>query len=138
MGGCEIPPWNHTAFFRSDLYLTQICIHHILNLSDPSAMKLQVTLALICVLFPQGGYQQEISEKICSGAVESVSGTLNMGVDKLSINTRLCSTDLCNNQILPVLPFGPQNGRKCYTCTNNDCTKTLNCEGDEDRCFSAT
>ncbi|KAI4877764.1 hypothetical protein NFI96_028382 [Prochilodus magdalenae] len=85
-----------------------------------------------------GGYQHEISEKICSAAVESVSGSINMGVDKMSINIRLCSTDLCNNQILPALPFGPQNGRKCYTCSNNDCTKTLNCEGDEDRCFTAT
>ncbi|KAI4891495.1 hypothetical protein NFI96_018193, partial [Prochilodus magdalenae] len=138
-------------------------------------MKLQVTLALICVLFPQalavkcyrciqdasgactntqvicpdrcgsatsrtvvGGYQQQVSVKDCAAAVECVSGTLNMAAGKTSLNTKCCNTDLCNNQIPPALPFGPQNGRKCYTCSNNDCTKTLNCEGDEDRCFSAT
>ncbi|XP_069041002.1 uncharacterized protein [Lepisosteus oculatus] len=30
------------------------------------------------------------------------------------------------------------NGRQCFTCVDNNCTKKLNCLGNEDRCFHAS
>ncbi|KAI4904708.1 hypothetical protein NFI96_025772, partial [Prochilodus magdalenae] len=85
-----------------------------------------------------GGQQQQVSVKDCAAAADCVSGSLNLGLVKTSLNTKCCSTDLCNNQTLPAWSFGSPNGKKCYTCMNNDCTKILNCDGDEDLCAKVT
>ncbi|KAI4879259.1 hypothetical protein NFI96_003947 [Prochilodus magdalenae] len=89
------------------------------------------------VLVSVGVQQHKLSAKNCTAAEECINGSLNLGLVKATINTKCCNTDLCNNQTVPVLPFGAPNGKKCYTCTNNECTGTVNCEGDEDRCISA-
>uniref|UniRef100_A0A672HXX6 Uncharacterized protein n=1 Tax=Salarias fasciatus TaxID=181472 RepID=A0A672HXX6_SALFA len=59
-------------------------------------------------------------------------GSLNFGYERRVWNSTCCSTNLCNNH-----PANP-NGKKCFTCKGGDCTGTLNCLGDEDRCFTAT
>ncbi|KAL6483690.1 hypothetical protein MHYP_G00085620 [Metynnis hypsauchen] len=138
-------------------------------------MKLQLTLVLICVLFPKAltlncyqcipgltgtctdtqttcpdqcgsqtfvvsaaGVNQEISEKTCSTSALCVSGSLNLGLLSMSLNSQCCSTDLCNSQKAPASSQGSSNGNQCYTCTNNDCTGTVSCLGDEVQCISAT
>ncbi|KAL6483683.1 hypothetical protein MHYP_G00085550 [Metynnis hypsauchen] len=138
-------------------------------------MKLQLTLALICVLLPKAltlecnqcipgltgtctdtqtnctdqcssatllvsaaGVEQTVSIKGCAAAAECVNGSLNLGVMKMTMNTQCCTTDRCNSQIPAVLPFGSLNGKKCYTCTDNDCRGNVSCEGDQDHCVSAT
>ncbi|XP_036448314.1 urokinase plasminogen activator surface receptor-like [Colossoma macropomum] len=139
-------------------------------------MKLQLTLALICVLLPQvrtyaicylcipdasgtckemqtvcadrcgsqttlvsaGGVQEVSSVKACAVASQCVNGSLNLGHVKMTVHTQCCTTDRCNSQNPAALPFGSPNGKKCYTCTNNDCKGTVNCEGDQDRCIITT
>ncbi|KAG9269192.1 lymphocyte antigen 6B-like isoform X2 [Astyanax mexicanus] len=134
-------------------------------------MRLQVTLMLICLLFPEvrglkcyectlsrtctqtpvdcqdqcssttmvtyfGGHEEDEQMKKCATSPECVSGSMNLGAVKISVNTMCCSTDLCNSQSVPALSRGSPNGRKCYTCVNNTCTGSVDCEGDEDHCIT--
>ncbi|KAK7153595.1 hypothetical protein R3I94_007092 [Phoxinus phoxinus] len=64
------------------------------------------------------------------------SGSLNLGYVR-SI-TSCCRTDLCNSADAPDPSNQNPNGKKCYTCDEKSCSKTLSCSGDEDRCVSAT
>ncbi|KAL6483695.1 hypothetical protein MHYP_G00085670 [Metynnis hypsauchen] len=137
-------------------------------------MRLQVTLLLVCMLFPKAltlncyqcipgvsgqctdtqtdcsdqctsmttvtymGDEQlvEVNLKGCAAAEQCVSGSLNLGLMKTTINSKCCSTDLCNSNKPPALPKGSPNGKKCYACAGDDCSGTVNCEGDEDQCIS--
>ncbi|KAI4877762.1 hypothetical protein NFI96_028380, partial [Prochilodus magdalenae] len=92
----------------------------------------------VTVLVSAGGQEKERKVKDCATTEECVNGSLNLGFVKMTINTKCCNTDLCNNQTVPALPFGAPNGKTCFTCVNNDCTGTVNCAGDEDQCISAT
>ncbi|KAK2824887.1 hypothetical protein Q7C36_018814 [Tachysurus vachellii] len=64
--------------------------------------------------------------------------TANLGETVITSNAMCCNTTLCNNETLPVLPLPLPNGRICYTCIKNDCTQTVDCGGNEDRCISAS
>uniref|UniRef100_A0A3B1KAW7 Snake toxin/toxin-like domain-containing protein n=1 Tax=Astyanax mexicanus TaxID=7994 RepID=A0A3B1KAW7_ASTMX len=90
-----------------------------------------------CAVFT-GEEEDEEDEQMkkCATSPECVSGSMNLGAMKISVNTKCCSTDLCNSQSVPALPRGSPNGRKCYTCDNNDCTGIVDCEGDEDHCVN--
>ncbi|KAM9445845.1 uncharacterized protein Hap1MRO34_024582 [Clarias gariepinus] len=139
-------------------------------------MKSQVTLLLICMLFPKAlsltcqqclplaavpckitqipcsnqcltsttaMYMNSIqisndSSQICGTSNNCVSGSITTGTVKVSINTKCCSTDLCNNQTLPELSQQSTNGKICYTCDESSCSGTVSCRGDEDRCISAS
>ncbi|XP_036448327.1 ly-6/neurotoxin-like protein 1 [Colossoma macropomum] len=84
-----------------------------------------------------GGVQTaEVNMKGCAAAGQCVSGSLNLGLVKTSLNSKCCSTDLCNSNKAPALPKGSPNGRKCYACADDDCFRTVDCEGDEDQCIS--
>ncbi|KAF4078458.1 hypothetical protein AMELA_G00199360 [Ameiurus melas] len=63
---------------------------------------------------------------------------MNIGMVKIANNTQCCSTPFCNNKTLPVMPQQPTNGKRCYSCSDNDCSQQLQCEGAEDRCITAT
>ncbi|KAI4877763.1 hypothetical protein NFI96_028381, partial [Prochilodus magdalenae] len=91
--------------------------------------------ASVTTFVRSGGQEHAISAKGCAAIEECVSGSMNLGVTKTAINTKCCSTDLCNRKTLPALS-GTQNGRSCYTCVDNDCRNTLNCVGDENRCIT--
>ncbi|KAG9269195.1 urokinase plasminogen activator surface receptor-like isoform X1 [Astyanax mexicanus] len=84
-----------------------------------------------CAVFT-AGLKQDVQMKKCATSPECVSGSMNLGAVKMSLNTKCCSTDFCNSQSVP----GSPNGRKCYTCDNNDCTGIVDCEGDEDHCIN--
>ncbi|XP_066526948.1 urokinase plasminogen activator surface receptor-like [Hoplias malabaricus] len=84
------------------------------------------------------GQQKETSNKGCAPAAECVSGSLNLGIMKTTVNTQCCSTDLCNSQNVSALPFKSPNGKQCYYCADKDCSGTVDCLGDEDQCFSFT
>ncbi|KAI4895214.1 hypothetical protein NFI96_030166 [Prochilodus magdalenae] len=84
-----------------------------------------------------GGLGHEVNVRTCAAAGQCVTGSLNLGMMKVSVNSKCCSTDLCNRQDIPALPTTP-NGKMCYTCAGEDCLETMNCEGDEDLCTTIT
>uniref|UniRef100_A0A3B1IXS7 Urokinase plasminogen activator surface receptor-like n=1 Tax=Astyanax mexicanus TaxID=7994 RepID=A0A3B1IXS7_ASTMX len=85
------------------------------------------------------GVKQEVVRKGCAAnAGQCITGSLNLGVVRTTVNSRCCSTDLCNSQSVPALTKKSLNGRKCYTCVDDICTGSVSCEGDEDHCISGT
>ncbi|XP_035377631.1 urokinase plasminogen activator surface receptor-like [Electrophorus electricus] len=82
------------------------------------------------------GIQVDYSIHTCIPPTLCISGRVNVGLLKLTANSKCCDTDQCNKQVVPALPNQPPNGKKC--CNTRDCSDTVNCEGDEDHCFSAT
>ncbi|XP_036447700.1 phospholipase A2 inhibitor LNF2-like [Colossoma macropomum] len=83
-----------------------------------------------------GGVQLAQSMWSCQPSVLCVTGRINAGFLKATVNSKCCQTDLCNDQVVPALPKQFPNGKKC--CANHDCSKTVNCEGDEDRCINGS
>ncbi|KAK2824886.1 hypothetical protein Q7C36_018813 [Tachysurus vachellii] len=84
------------------------------------------------------GTKQDISMKTCGVEDLCVSGSMNIGIVKVTNNAQCCSTNLCNSGTPPALPKQVPNGRVCYTCDTNDCSAKVYCEGNEDRCISAS
>ncbi|KAK2872336.1 hypothetical protein QQF64_018073 [Cirrhinus molitorella] len=72
--------------------------------------------------------------KSCAPSV-CPTGSINLGIGKGS--SLCCSTDLCNSQDAPDSSSTP-NGKSCYYCDGQSCSKTVSCSGSEDRCFNAT
>uniref|UniRef100_A0A669FAA7 Urokinase plasminogen activator surface receptor-like n=1 Tax=Oreochromis niloticus TaxID=8128 RepID=A0A669FAA7_ORENI len=79
----------------------------------------------------------DIKGKSCAAAEECVQASLNFGVSRTLINTKCCTSELCNSQDVPEGSLSSPNGKKCFQCDGNDCAKTLNCNGNEDYCISA-
>ncbi|XP_060793736.1 urokinase plasminogen activator surface receptor-like isoform X2 [Neoarius graeffei] len=80
----------------------------------------------------------DVNIKTCGMPELCATGSMNIGTVKVTSNTKCCSTNFCNSETLPALPKQAPNGRMCYTCDANDCSGTVNCEGNEDRCISAS
>ncbi|XP_050986381.1 urokinase plasminogen activator surface receptor [Labeo rohita] len=79
------------------------------------------------------------SARSCADPVLCVTGSMNSGQSKVTLNSQCCTTDSCNSVNAPDLPQKPLNGKKCFTCNaTTDCTRTLACEGDETQCFVTT
>ncbi|RXN21681.1 urokinase plasminogen activator surface receptor-like protein [Labeo rohita] len=73
--------------------------------------------------------------KDCASSACS-NGSINFGTGKGS--SSCCDTDLCNSQDAPDSSTNALNGKSCYYCDGQSCSKTVNCSGTEDRCFNAT
>ncbi|XP_056331113.1 sperm acrosome membrane-associated protein 4, partial [Danio aesculapii] len=77
--------------------------------------------------------------KLNCAAPSCVSGSINAGQSKVTINSQCCNnTVYCITQPLSDLPKKSPNGNQCFTCNMTDCSKMLACEGDETQCFTAT
>ncbi|XP_076136101.1 uncharacterized protein LOC143118862 isoform X1 [Alosa pseudoharengus] len=77
--------------------------------------------------------------RTCLPVDKCISGSMNLG--KSTISTECCKTDLCNSQKTPStfkVNTNTPNGKQCFTCEGDDCTKQLSCGGNEDRCVKAT
>ncbi|XP_057196734.1 urokinase plasminogen activator surface receptor [Triplophysa rosa] len=83
-----------------------------------------------------GVLDQSQSQKICGDPSSCVTGSINYGLSRVTLNSQCCSTDLCNYNNAPVLPRRPPNGRICFTCDDTGCSKMLPCEGEETQCFT--
>ncbi|XP_036448130.1 phospholipase A2 inhibitor CNF-like [Colossoma macropomum] len=90
----------------------------------------------IAATFSLGGVQEKQNMRTCLPSVVCVTGGINTGFLRGTINSKCCKTDLCNDKALPVLPNQAPNGKKC--CTNTNCSETVKCVGDEDRCFNGS
>uniref|UniRef100_A0A3Q2QH75 Plasminogen activator, urokinase receptor n=1 Tax=Fundulus heteroclitus TaxID=8078 RepID=A0A3Q2QH75_FUNHE len=77
---------------------------------------------------------REIKAKMCTQAEGCVKGSVNFGSDKTVTVTECCASDLCNTKHVSE-PKSIPNGKKCYSCEGQQCTRTLNCEGDQDYCI---
>ncbi|XP_012710977.2 urokinase plasminogen activator surface receptor [Fundulus heteroclitus] len=75
---------------------------------------------------------REIKAKSCTKAEGCVNGSVNFGFSKTVVEC--CASDLCNTKHVSD-PKSIPNGKKCYSCEGQKCTKTLNCEGDQDYCI---
>ncbi|XP_047454695.1 urokinase plasminogen activator surface receptor-like [Mugil cephalus] len=94
--------------------------------------------ALRVMSYAGGSKLADITGKSCAVSEECGEHSLNFGVSRTVVASKCCSSDLCNTQRVPEPSKTNPNGRKCFTCDGQTCTKTLNCEGNEDHCISAT
>ncbi|XP_039475194.1 urokinase plasminogen activator surface receptor-like isoform X1 [Oreochromis aureus] len=83
-----------------------------------------------------GGTKTDVKERGCAAAEECVQASVNYGVIQNLITSKCCTSDLCNSQDAPEGSICPPNGKKCFYCDGTNCTKTLNCNGNEDYCIS--
>ncbi|KAF5904186.1 urokinase plasminogen activator surface receptor-like, partial [Clarias magur] len=85
-----------------------------------------------------GSVPTELSVKTCGTPETCVRGSMNVGVMKMIANTKCCKTNKCNTETMPALSRQASNGKMCYTCEDDNCTRTMECEGNEDRCITAS
>ncbi|KAL2084318.1 hypothetical protein ACEWY4_019836 [Coilia grayii] len=89
--------------------------------------------------YAYGNKQQDVDFRTCFPSEQCITGALNFGVVKSTVSTRCCKTDRCNSQKTPELNTNTTaNGKECFTCEGDDCTKKLSCAGNEDRCTKVT
>lgn len=48
-----------------------------------------------------GGFQQSYSMKTCADPYSCLTGSINYGLSRMTINTQCCNTDLCNTNNAP-------------------------------------
>ncbi|XP_026777120.2 urokinase plasminogen activator surface receptor [Pangasianodon hypophthalmus] len=95
-------------------------------------------LTMTTSVYTNGVKGADVNIKTCGVPEMCVRGSMNLGMMKIVNNAKCCKTDLCNTETLPALPQQAPNGRMCYTCDANGCSGKMSCEGDEDRCISAS
>ncbi|KAG7469211.1 hypothetical protein MATL_G00126430 [Megalops atlanticus] len=94
--------------------------------------------SLTAVVYAGSSKQAEINGKSCAAPAECISGSVNFGISRTTVNTKCCDSNLCNTQNAPALPDASPNGKQCFTCQGTDCTHTLKCLGSEDRCIKTS
>ncbi|XP_027021078.2 urokinase plasminogen activator surface receptor-like [Tachysurus fulvidraco] len=95
-------------------------------------------LAATTSVYLNGAKISESNMKTCGVAEMCISGSMNLGMMKVANNAKCCTTNLCNSETIPAPAKQVPNGKKCYTCDKDGCSATLNCEGNEERCISAS
>ncbi|XP_067452259.1 phospholipase A2 inhibitor and Ly6/PLAUR domain-containing protein-like isoform X2 [Thunnus thynnus] len=65
----------------------------------------------------------------------------SVGLASMAASVHLCNTDGCNSQVIPHPGVLKKNNLQCFTCDDPYsavCNKTVQCVGEQDRCFSWT
>ncbi|XP_070768408.1 urokinase plasminogen activator surface receptor-like [Enoplosus armatus] len=94
--------------------------------------------ALRILTYAGGSELADVNMKTCALAEQCVEGSVNFGVARTVVTSKCCGTELCNSQLAPEPSKSSPNGKKCFSCNGQQCTATLNCEGNEDHCVSTT
>ncbi|XP_056302460.1 urokinase plasminogen activator surface receptor [Danio aesculapii] len=79
----------------------------------------------------------DLVSKRCVMPIQCVSWSISTACGRKDHSVQCCDNDLCNDQNTPALSPLTPNGRKCFACDWEDCSKTVNCQRNEDYCFSA-
>uniref|UniRef100_A0A3B5RB41 Snake toxin/toxin-like domain-containing protein n=1 Tax=Xiphophorus maculatus TaxID=8083 RepID=A0A3B5RB41_XIPMA len=64
-----------------------------------------------------------------------INYSVSYGAYRVVQNSKCCSEDLCNAQINYTKLVSTPNRKKCYSCDEENCMKTLKCVGDENYCI---
>ncbi|XP_056619174.1 urokinase plasminogen activator surface receptor-like [Triplophysa dalaica] len=127
-----------SVFLPKALALT--CNGCIPDLSTGTCTQTPITCQSLCSSMTTtvyvGGLDQSQSQKICGDPSSCVTGSINYGLTRVTLNSECCRTNYCNINNAAVLPRRPPNGRICFTCDDNGCSKMLPCEGEETQCFT--
>uniref|UniRef100_A0A9J7Y9D4 UPAR/Ly6 domain-containing protein n=1 Tax=Cyprinus carpio carpio TaxID=630221 RepID=A0A9J7Y9D4_CYPCA len=83
------------------------------------------------------GTKVEFISKSCSETFQCKNWSISTGSWRKNYAVQCCNTDFCNEQDAPDLSSHNPNGKRCYTCDWEDCSKTLSCWGNEDYCFTS-
>ncbi|XP_074510102.1 urokinase plasminogen activator surface receptor-like isoform X1 [Sebastes fasciatus] len=89
-------------------------------------------------VYAGGPKPTDVNMKSCASTEQCGEGSFNFGFAETLINSKCCATELCNSQPAPEPSRSSPNGKKCFTCDGKTCDATVNCEGKEDYCISAT
>uniref|UniRef100_A0A8C7CDA6 Neuromast-expressed gpi-anchored lymphocyte antigen 6 n=1 Tax=Oncorhynchus kisutch TaxID=8019 RepID=A0A8C7CDA6_ONCKI len=76
----------------------------------------------------------DINAKSCAVSAECLSTSVNFGIARTTIASKLKSAITYPLESTKGIP----NGKTCFTCIGTDCMSTLSCLGDEDHCISTT
>uniref|UniRef100_A0A3Q0R9C8 UPAR/Ly6 domain-containing protein n=1 Tax=Amphilophus citrinellus TaxID=61819 RepID=A0A3Q0R9C8_AMPCI len=106
--------------------------------TEISGICSQTTECPSSVLFYSGSISSNFKFKFCTAAEDCVNGSVNIGSGNTVLTSKCCSSDLCNSQDAPDGGILSPNGKQCFQCNGQDCTKTLNCAGNEDNCIKVT
>ncbi|XDV31173.1 hypothetical protein PO909_033925 [Leuciscus waleckii] len=120
---------GHSLSCYECMGLTGSCANQTATTCPAGSSKCESSTAVTQV----GDITSKVMGKGCVPVCQS--GSLNLGYVRAI--TSCCNTDLCNGPDPPD-PSNVPNGKKCYTCDEKGCSKTLSCSGDEDRCITAT
>ncbi|KAL1253419.1 hypothetical protein QQF64_018112 [Cirrhinus molitorella] len=71
----------------------------------------------------------------CAMPSKCESWSSSTGYWRKSSSIQCCDTDLCNEQAGPDL-YSYENGKRCFTCHEDDCSYIVSCRGNEDYCFT--
>ncbi|KAI4878472.1 hypothetical protein NFI96_009073 [Prochilodus magdalenae] len=94
LGGCVKPPQaNEIPALGTRMDLLKPCTDTKTDCPDQCDSKTMVMNI--------GGLQHEIHSKTCAVAEQCVTGSLNLGMTKMTLNSKCCSTDLCNSRNVP-------------------------------------
>ncbi|KAI1886293.1 hypothetical protein AGOR_G00212510 [Albula goreensis] len=103
-----------------------------------TCLESQDMCASLAVGISTGGSSSDLQLRSCLESDLCLDGSFNNGMARVTVSAECCDSDSCNTEPATPLADNSPNGRQCFTCEGDLCNKTLDCQGPEDRCFSAS
>nr|XP_057940966.1 urokinase plasminogen activator surface receptor-like isoform X2 [Doryrhamphus excisus] len=80
----------------------------------------------------------DVNGKSCTFSDHCADVSVNFGTTRTIFTNKCCTTDLCNSLPAPDTSKSRPNGNKCFSCKGLQCTASLDCQGNEHYCVTAT